>query len=213
MGSIKKKTTTYYSAVSVFKESTKSSESISGNRVVRREMVQNELYRVVGRDENVSWRMLICLFTSSTLWALRCLSLLPPRCLSVCLASLAQGLHEQRYYEAVLNNRSFSPPSRQKDRAMGKGGAHAQIRPRKRRENEGQCWRDAICSTSPSAPHIYLWWSQVFTWKWQAARLIAGESRFCIMRKWRHFSLALLTVGRERVEGGATAKQQQATYN
>lgn len=53
-GKHKKKNPTYYSAVSVFKESTKSSESISGNRVVRREMVQNELYRVVGRDENVS---------------------------------------------------------------------------------------------------------------------------------------------------------------
>lgn len=53
MGRIKKNKT-YYSAVSVFKEITKSSESVSGNRVVRREMVQNELYRVVGRDENVS---------------------------------------------------------------------------------------------------------------------------------------------------------------
>lgn len=52
--------------------------------------------------------MLICLFTSSTLWALRCLSLSPPFCLPVCLASLAQGLHEHRYYEAVVNNRSSS---------------------------------------------------------------------------------------------------------
>lgn len=49
-----KKNPTYYSAVSVFKEISKSSESISGNRAARREMVQNELYRVVGRDENVS---------------------------------------------------------------------------------------------------------------------------------------------------------------
>lgn len=86
---------------------------------------------------------------------LRCSSLSPHFCFSCCLTYFASGLYEHRYYEAILNNRSFAPCDR-RTQQWGKD-AHTQIHPHKYAENEGHCWREAICSSPPSAPQIYLW--------------------------------------------------------
>lgn len=104
--------------------------------------MQSELYKVVGRDEKCILKnvdLLVYFFPPREPSDARP-GLLLSAASPACLASLAQGLHEQRYYEAALNNRSFCPPhpapspptplATEGQGNGGKGGAHAQIRAR-----------------------------------------------------------------------------------
>lgn len=148
--------------------------------------------------------MLICLFTSSTLWALGCMSLPPPLCLSVCLASLAQGLHEHRYYKAVLNNRSFLPVA-----------AEGQSNGERRRTDTN------MAAQTPQEWGTLLEGCNLLGLSLSAAHLFVGSSPESLRQRgsWRgnpnlhNEQLLADTVnrGKERFESGVTAKQQRAT--